>query len=124
MDCAQPIIVLVEDEPLIRMIAAEFLCDAGYQVIEAAHAAEAIAVLERQADSIRVLFTDVHMPGEMDGLALAHHARSHWPWIKVLVASGRARPAITELPEGSLFLEKPYSIGRVIDQVTALTDED
>ena len=72
------------------------------------------------SSDIQVLFTDVHMPGEMDGLALAHHARLHWPWIKVLVASGKARPGATELHPGSLFLEKPYTFQHVVDRVSAL----
>ena len=106
------------------MIAADFLIDAGFEVIEAEHAAEAVAILERTANAIQILFTDVHMPGAMDGFALAQLARRNWPWLKVLVASGKARPAGAELPEGSLFLEKPYTLQQVVDYMAVLTESD
>ncbi len=112
--------IIVEDEPLIRLMAVDVLADAGYTVLEADNADEALNVLETQAAKINVLFTDVHMPGELDGLALAHHALRHWPWIGQLITSGRAHPAINTMPEGSRFLPKPYRTGEIIEHLREL----
>ena len=71
-----PFVIVVEDDALIRMVAADVLADAGFTVIEAGHAGEALALLEAHASGIHVLFTDIQMPGAMDGLALAHYASS------------------------------------------------
>lgn len=102
------LLLLAEDEPLVRMAAADALSDAGFKVLEAANADEAIAVLDREPD-LRVLVTDVRMPGPVDGLALARMAASRWPWIAVVVASGHALPGDGVVPEGALFLSKPYT---------------
>ena len=100
--------VVAEDEELIRYIAAEALRDAGFIVLEAEHAAAALKHLHAQAATIHVLFTDIHMPGDMDGLLLAHHTSSTWPWIAVLITSGRSPPAAHQMPARSRFLPKPY----------------
>ena len=76
-------------------------------MIEAANADEAIAILESRAD-IRVVFTDIHMPGSMDGLKLAHAVRDRWPPIKIIVTSGRDRLSAGDLPDGGRFFSKPY----------------
>ena len=68
-----------------------------------------------------LLFTDIVMPGEMNGLELAHHARTHWPWIAQLITSGRGAPALNTFPVGSRFLQKPYEIDNVVAHVRALT---
>jgi two-component system, response regulator PdtaR len=73
-----PAVLIVEDEPLVRLGAVQTIEDAGFEVIEAANADEAIEILEKRSD-IRVVFTDVHMPGSMDGLKLAHAVRNRWP---------------------------------------------
>ena len=85
-----PVVLIVEDEPLVRVGACNMIEDAGFEVIEAASADEAIRILESRSD-IRVVFTDVHMPGTMDGLRLAHAVRGRWPPIKIIVTSGRSR---------------------------------
>ncbi len=102
------VIVCVDDEPLIRLMACEALTDEGFDVIEASHAAEAIEILNSKAADVHALFTDIHMPGSVDGLALAHHTRQNWPWIAVLIASGKARPGSHDMPHASRFLPKPY----------------
>jgi two-component system, response regulator PdtaR len=104
----EPIAVLVvEDDAMIRMIAAESLEDEGFQVIEAASAEEAIRALEN-GQPIAAVFTDINMPGAMDGLDLAHFVKDRRPSIKLLLTSGRRRLPVTELPSQSRFVLKPY----------------
>src|ERR1700688_385837 len=102
-----PAVLIVDDEPLVRLCAVETVADAGFEVIEAANADEAIRILESRSD-IHVVFTDVHMPGSMDGLKLAHAVRNRWPPIKIIVTSGRDPVTEQDLPEGSRFFAKPY----------------
>jgi CheY-like chemotaxis protein len=113
-----PCILIVEDEPLVRLCATQALEDAGYQVIEAASADEAIAILENRRD-IRVIFTDIHMPGSMDGLKLAHAVRHRWPPIKIIVTSGREMIAPQDLPDGGRFFAKPYDPAAIKDTLRA-----
>jgi CheY-like chemotaxis protein len=118
---ANPSVVLVTgDEPLIRMVAAKELCDAGFKVIEAQHAAEAIKILEGNAANVRVLFTDVHMPGAMDGLELAKYVHLHWPWIELLVTSGRDKLQKSDIPDDGRFMPKPYMPQILVEQVRNL----
>src|ERR1700685_1888365 len=93
-----PSILIVEDEPLVRLCAVDAVAAAGFEVIEAASADEAIRILESRSD-IRVVFTDMHMPGSMDGLKLAYAVRNRWPPIKIMVTSGREIVAEEDLPE-------------------------
>jgi CheY-like chemotaxis protein len=108
------VVIVAEDEMLIRMAAVSALTDAGFEVIEVEHAEAALSVLEDQAAEVHALFTDVHMPGEMDGLALAHHTSKSWPWIALMIASGKARPAEEALPTGCRFMAKPYDPAHVV----------
>ncbi len=124
MVSSQIVVLIAEDEPLIRMMAVDALSDAGFTVVEAEHADSALEILQAQADDVHVLFTDVHMPGTMDGLQLAHHAHGHWPWIAVLIASGQARPMAEELPVNSRFLPKPYDHRQMIQQVREMLVTD
>lgn len=101
-------LLVVEDDPAIREMASDFLGEAGLSVIEAENADEAMAVLDRDAQRISVLFTDVNMPGSMDGLALARFAATHWPWISVIVTSGAGVPRAGEVPDDAVFLAKPW----------------
>jgi CheY-like chemotaxis protein len=104
----EPIAVLVvEDEAMIRMIAAEFLEEEGFVVLEAANAEEAIHALE-SGQRIEAVFTDINMPGAMDGLDLAHFVRDRRPSIKLLLTSGRGSLPAAELPSQSRFVLKPY----------------
>jgi CheY-like chemotaxis protein len=102
-----PSILVVEDEPLVRLCAVDTVAAAGFDVIEAASADEAIRILESRSD-IRVVFTDIQMPGSMDGLKLAHAVRDRWPPIKIIVTSGRELVTKHDLPEGGRFFAKPY----------------
>ena len=106
-DPATPTVLIVEDEVFVRIIAADLLTDSGFQVLEAANADEALALLAEHRD-VAVLFTDVNMPGEMDGLALAQHVVASRPEIKVIVTSGRQWLQRSDLPDDGLFLPKPY----------------
>ena len=113
-------VVVVEDEEAIRLIAAEALADAGFEVFEAEHADEAVSILGKRAKEIHALFTDVNMPGSMDGLALAHHSLRNWPWIVLLISSGRLRPLTAHMPKGSRFLPKPYHPHHVVSHIQQL----
>jgi len=109
-----PVVLIVEDEPLVRLSAVKMIEDAGFEVIEAPNADEAIRILESRRD-IRVVFTDVQMPGSMDGLKLAHAVRNRWPPIKIIVTSGRHPVTGRDLPEGGRFFAKPYDPIQITD---------
>lgn len=100
-------VLVVDDEPLLLMDAVDLIEDAGFTAYGASNADVAIRILEGQSD-IRVLFTDVDMPGSMDGLKLAHAVRQHWPSVAIIVTSGHVRPAQGELPANGIFFPKPY----------------
>ena len=100
-------VLVVEDEVIIRMDLVHFLIDEGFEVFEAGDADEAIGILETN-DKIQLIFTDVDMPGSMDGLKLSAAVRNRWPPVKIIVTSGHRAVALTDLPEGSLFFSKPY----------------
>lgn len=114
-------VLVVEDEALIRFAAKDLLESAGYEALEATNADEAIRILEARTD-IRVVFTDVDMPGTMDGLKLAHYVRDRWPPIKIVVASGMQIVAESQLPTGSRFFRKPYEDGSIISALAELLD--
>ena len=99
-------ILVVEDEPLIRLGLVSLVEEAGFTTVEAGHADAAIKILEANPD-IRVVITDVDMPGSMDGIKLAHFVRDRWPPIKIIVISGKVGVKPSELPEGSRFFAKP-----------------
>jgi two-component system, response regulator PdtaR len=104
----QSVVLVVEDEPLVRMTAADELEEAGFQVLEATNADEALKVLEARSDEVQVLFTDVNMPGSMDGIALAKQVYHRWPHMLLLISSGYARPHSDEIPDHGHFVPKPY----------------
>ena len=114
------VILIVEDEPLIRIDAADIIRDAGYQVVEAADADEAIAILEVRRD-ITIVFTDIQMPGSMDGLKLAAAIRGRWPPIKIIATSGNVKVGMNDLPEGGRFLKKPYSRSVILETIADLS---
>lgn len=107
------VVLIVEDEPLLRMDAVDFIEEAGFEVVEAAHADEAIAILKSR-DDIDVVFTDIEMPGSMDGIMLAHAVRRGWPPVVIVVASGRVVPTVGQLPNDVPYLKKPYRPAEVI----------
>ena len=112
-------VLVVEDEPMIRMDTASFLEAAGFAVYEADNAAEAIRLLELH-DEIRLIFTDINMPGSMDGLALAHYVRGRWPPLKIIVTSGYRKVRGNDLPVGALFIGKPYHPERIAHKMKEL----
>jgi CheY-like chemotaxis protein len=115
------VVLIVEDEFLLRMDAVEMIAGAGFEVIEAANADQAIEILESRRD-ITVVFTDIQMPGSMDGLKLARAIRGRWPPIKIIATSGRTSLGQTDLPDGGRFLSKPYSPLEVTGVLHELTD--
>lgn len=115
---AAPTVLVVEDEFLIRMNVVEIIEDAGFHALEAANADEAIALLETHPD-ISVMFTDIDMPGSMNGIRLAHAVRGRWPPIKIIATSGHFQLRDGDLPDKGRFLPKPYSS----DQVTTTIRE-
>jgi CheY-like chemotaxis protein len=103
------VILVVEDEPLLRMHAVDLVEEAGYEAIEATDADQAVAILERRHD-IRLVFTDIDMPGSMDGLKLAACIRNRWPPIEVIITSGKPLLAGTTLPARAVFIPKPFDV--------------
>jgi two-component system, response regulator PdtaR len=116
----RPVVLVVEDEFLVRIVAASLVQEAGFEAVQAANAEQAIAILEAR-DDIGVVFTDVNMPGSMDGLKLAAAVRDRWPSVEFIVTSGRQFVGADALPERSLFLMKPYSAFQVAQALAALT---
>ena len=112
-------VLVVEDDPFIRMDLAAMVEDAGFDVFEASDADEAVTVLECQP-AIQLLVTDIDMPGSMDGLELARMTRDRWPPVKIIVTSGRIRPAEGDLPGDAQFLTKPIST-RQLEAALVLT---
>jgi two-component system, response regulator PdtaR len=109
----RPVVLIVEDEFLIRMDAVDMIRSAGFDVLEAENADGAIVILESRSD-ITVVFTDVQMPGSMDGLKLAAAIRGRWPPIKIVATSGLLMVSEDDLPPGSRFLPKPYSEPQIV----------
>lgn len=107
MTSAPTTVLIVDDEDLVRLVGSDILQDGGYHVLEASNAAEALERLEG-AGEVRVLFTDVNMPGTPDGLGLAKLVKERWPSVRILVASGNVQPRPEDLPVDGLFLSKPY----------------
>lgn len=113
------VVLVVEDEALIRMDIVDQLEREGLVVFEAANADQAIGVLAAEA-SIRVMLTDIDMPGSMDGLKLAAAVRDRWPPVKIIVTSGHRIVEITKLPAGSVFFSKPYRHAAVMETLHQL----
>ena len=114
------VIMLVEDEALVRMVAADVLSDeGGFKVVEAFNADEALRLLEARTD-VRVLFTDVDMRGSLNGFSLARLVHMRWPDIGIIVTSGHARPGPGDMPDGAEFLAKPYSPSALLKLVSKI----
>ncbi|HEY0436419.1 MAG TPA: response regulator [Phenylobacterium sp.] len=113
------VVLVVEDEPLVRRVAAAMLEEAGYAVIQADGPRQALLALEARGE-IHLLFTDIQLPGEVDGLELALLVRSRWPQVGLLVTSGHHDAAPERLPEGGRFLAKPYARADVLREVEEL----
>jgi CheY-like chemotaxis protein len=108
----RPVILVVEDEPLIRMVAVEMVIDLGFVAVECANATLAVAILESRTD-IRIVFTDIDMPNGINGMLLAAAIRDRWPPIHLIVTSGHHLERNVTLPPGTLFFAKPYQLYEV-----------
>jgi CheY-like chemotaxis protein len=109
MKSGKPVILVVEDEVMVRMMAVFVGEDSGFEVLSAATADEAIKILESRSD-VRLVFTDVNMPGSMNGLKLAHAVRRRWPPVELLVTSAFSNIMAEDLPERGRYLAKPYDV--------------
>jgi CheY-like chemotaxis protein len=110
------VVLVVEDEMLLRMRAVDMVEDAGYISVEAVDADEAVAILESRSD-IALMFTDIQMAGSMNGLTLAHAVRERWPPIKIILVSGQLKLANLDIPPGSRFFGKPLDAEDMIAQL-------
>lgn len=119
MTSRSTVVLVVEDNPLILMCALDLVEAAGFEGVGAANADEAIALLEAR-DDIHLVFTDVEMPGAIDGLKLAHYIRDRWPPIHLIVASGRTVLEESQLPAGSRFFAKPYDNDTIVREMTRM----
>src|ERR1700731_3261310 len=115
-----PVILIVEDEALVRLSAVGMLEDAGFRMIEAVNSDEALELLAADSD-VQLLFTDVNLPGTIDGLALARQVHSRWPRVGIIVVSGKPLTRPDELPAGSRFYRKPYDADVVVRHARELT---
>jgi CheY-like chemotaxis protein len=115
----RPVILVVEDDTLLRMHALEMIEEAGFEVLEASNADEAIKLLETRLD-IAVVFTDIDMPGSMNGLKLAHAVANRWPPIRIVATSGHFQMRDGDLPEGGLFIAKPYLSQQILSTLRRL----
>lgn len=114
-----PVILVVEDEPLLRISMIMALEEAGFGAVGARHAREAIIVLEARTD-ICLVFTDVDMGKGEDGLWLAFQVRDRWPPVHIIVTSGHHHVSSEMMPHGALFFAKPYSEDQIIGQIREL----
>lgn len=103
----------MEDEPLLRLHAVSLIEDAGFEVVAAASAEEAIALLEHRGD-ISIVFTDIDLPGGMDGLRLAAAIRDRWPPVELILTSGHIKVDAADLPARGHFFSKPYDANQLI----------
>lgn len=117
--CGSEVVLVVDDEPFARLFAVQVFLDDGYTVLEASDAAEALDVLDAN-DDVSLLFTDINMPGELDGLGLiecVHHSR---PEIRIVATSGHAAPAAGRMPAHAAFSRKPYMVHTLSETIRQL----
>ena len=116
LPAAPPTVLVVEDEMLLRMRAVDMVEDAGYASVEAVDADEAVAILESRSD-IALMFTDIQMPGSMDGLGLARAVHERWPPIKIILVSGALKLPDIDIPPDSRFFGKPLEPSEMIAEM-------
>jgi CheY-like chemotaxis protein len=112
-------VVIVEDNPFVRMAASDALSDAGIRVVEAESAQHALQILEREGEA-RILFTDIRMHDPYDGIALARTVARRWPRIRIILTSGSVSPDAADLPGDATFLPKPYRLAALLHAVLGL----
>jgi CheY-like chemotaxis protein len=114
--CIPAVVLIVEDEMVLRMRAVDMVGDAGYTPLEALDAAEAVAILESRSD-VALICTDIQMPGQMDGVGLAYAVHERWPTIGIIVVSAQLKLQNVDLPPRSRFLGKPLNAGEMIAEM-------
>lgn len=119
MSDPKAVILVVEDSPIIRMGAVDLIMAAGFEAVEASDADEAIKILESRPD-IHLVFTDVNMPGSMDGIKLAHYIADRWPPVRLIVASGQTVLEEGQLPHGARFFRKPYDDSSIVEAISVM----
>lgn len=112
-------VLVVDDEPLLRMVLADLLEDAGFSVREAADAAEALDILKADS-SFRIVVTDIQMPGSMDGLRLAQYIHDAYPPIALIICSGAVSPDRMALPRDAVFMPKPVDQALLLSTVRSM----
>jgi CheY-like chemotaxis protein len=110
------VVLVVEDDMLLRMRAVDMVEDAGYSCVEAVDADAAVAILESRSD-IALLITDIQMPGSMDGLMLAHAVHKRWPPIKIILVSGKLKLSDIDTPPESRFFDKPLDSKKMVSEI-------
>jgi len=115
----RPVVLVVEDEPLLRLFAVDMIEDAGFATVEAANATEAVAILESRPD-ILIVFTDVDMPHGMDGTRLAACIRDRWPPIKIIITSDKPLPRHPGIPAETVFFPKPFRQDKVVETLRCM----
>jgi two-component system, response regulator PdtaR len=118
-EARKPLVLVVEDEELLRVHAADLLEDHGFKVIEAENAANALKVLESR-DDVRLLFTDIKMPGALDGMDLARQVHARWPHVLLVITSGHKQLSRAEIPDDGRFVAKPYRANELLGQMDDL----
>jgi CheY-like chemotaxis protein len=122
MDQAKPVILVVEDNELLRLHAADLLEEHGFGVVEAENADAALKLLETR-DDVRLLFTDIQMPGSCDGMDLAREVHARWPSILLVITSGQIKPAQAEIPDDGHFIGKPYRANDLLSEMNDMLGE-
>lgn len=112
----KPAILVVEDDTLIRMLGVDLLEEAGFEVWEAANADDAVAILSDHSD-VRLLFSDVDMPGSMNGMDLARLVHERWPHIRLLITSGHHRLSDAAIPDDGEFVGKPWTADGLVGKI-------
>ena len=115
---SKPLVLVVEDEPLLRLHAVTLIEEAGFETCEAGSADEAIALLESET-RIRIVFSDIDLPGDMDGLRMAAAIRDRWPPVELILTSGHVVVNSADLPERGHFFSKPYDSAKLIDTLNS-----
>jgi len=113
---SDPLVLVVEDEAIIRIDMAEIIAENGYEVVEAANAAAALEIL-RTRPEVSLLFTDINMPGKLDGMDLARLVHEHWPKVRLVITSGGVAPTKAEIPDSGRFIPKPYRPMQILEEI-------
>jgi two-component system, response regulator PdtaR len=114
-----PVALVVDDNELLRLHAGGLLADHGFEVVEAESAEAALKVMQTH-DGVRLLFTDIQMPGGRDGLDLAREVHARWPNVLLVITSGQTKPARSDIPDDGRFVAKPYQAEDLFGEVDDL----